>query len=214
MEKTQNSSKNQILTSLKYSGGLTVDELATMLEITPMGVRQHLTLMEKDELVRKEKNKKPIGRPNYIYSLTDKAEDFFPKSYDNFVTGILEDIVDADGEGKIKTLFENRINRMYNSLKYRFGQKQLIDRVKMLSTHLNDNGHFAVVDKSGDQITLTKYNCPILQVSREFPYLCQCEQILYRDLLIARVDIDQSQASGDRSCRFVISDLDKSQHRS
>jgi len=204
IDKDQTSSKDQILTNLKINSGLTVDELAGILDITPMGVRQHLALMEREELVRKEKNRRPVGRPNFKYSLTEKAEDLFPKSYDDFVTGILRDIINIDGEEKVEAIFEARKNRIFDGMQYRFGQKKLIDRVNTLSKHLNENDHFAVVCKEKQDIVLTQYNCPLLTISREFPYLCQCEKDLYRELLVADVSIDHSQASGEKSCRFLI----------
>ncbi len=204
IDKNNSSSKDQILTNLKINSGMTVDELAGELEITPMGVRQHLALMEREELVRKEKNRRPVGRPNFKYSLTEKAEDLFPKSYDDFVTGILRDIIGLDGEDKIKAIFEARKHRIHNALQYRFGQKNLAERVNTLSKYLNQNDHFSVVCKEKQNIVLTKYNCPLLMVSKEFPYLCQCEKSLYQELLTADVSIDHSQASREKSCRFII----------
>lgn len=204
IDKNNSSSKDQILTNLKINSGMTVDELAGELDITPMGVRQHLALMEREELVIKEKNRRPIGRPNFKYSLTDKAEDLFPKSYDDFVTGILRDMIDLDGENKVKAIFEARKRRIYNALQNRFGQKKLTDRVNALSKYLNENDHFSVVCKEKRNIILTKYNCPLLMISKEFPHLCRCEQSLYQELLGADVLIDRSQAGGDKSCRFII----------
>jgi len=204
LDKNQTSSKDLILTNLKVNSGMSVDELAVELDITPMGVRQHLALMEREELVKKEKNRRPVGRPNFIYSLTEKAEDLFPKSYDDFITGILRDITYIDGEEKIKAIFEARKNRIYGSLQYRFAQEKLVDRVNTLSKHLNENDHFSVVCKEKQNIVLTKYNCPLLMISKEFPYLCQCEKSLYQALLAADVSIDHSQASGEKSCRFLI----------
>lgn len=65
------STKSEILALLKRTDGATVDDLATSLNLAPMTVRQHLTALERDALVRSSEVRRATGRPHYVYSLTD-----------------------------------------------------------------------------------------------------------------------------------------------
>ena len=65
------STKTEILALLKRTDGATVDEIASSLGLAPMTVRQHLTALERDCLVRAEEVRRPTGRPHYRYRLTD-----------------------------------------------------------------------------------------------------------------------------------------------
>ena len=64
------STKSEILALLKRTDGATVDELASTLNLAPMTVRQHLTALERDALVRSAEVRRATGRPHYVYSLT------------------------------------------------------------------------------------------------------------------------------------------------
>lgn len=64
------STKTEILALLKRKDGSTVDDLASSLSLAPMTVRQHLTALERDLLVRTEEVRRHTGRPHHLYRLT------------------------------------------------------------------------------------------------------------------------------------------------
>lgn len=65
--------RRQILTALKKQGSLSVDDLSRCLGITPMGIRQHLAVLERDNLVMISSVRRGMGRPSYLYRLTELA---------------------------------------------------------------------------------------------------------------------------------------------
>ena len=84
--------KDRIIMMLKKVGGLTADDLSKRIGITPMGVRQHLIALERKGIVNYDARKHGIGRPVFIYNLTEKADDIFPKIYGEFSLGLLKDL--------------------------------------------------------------------------------------------------------------------------
>ena len=66
--------KNQILSHLKRSGGSSVEELSTSLGLARMTIRQHLATLERDALVSSREVRRATGRPHYVFSLTDSGE--------------------------------------------------------------------------------------------------------------------------------------------
>lgn len=206
MDKNTSSTRTQILNYLKTSDGLTVDALAEKLSISPMGVRQHLSLLEKDGLTRRDQFRLPVGRPCYVYSLTEKADSVFPKTYEAFAREILNDCRGLYGNEKVDLIFKRRRERAYGEWKDLVSQENLFDRVKALAKKLNEIGFLANFQKKNGQIILTGYNCPIYKIAKEYPELCKNDHQLYVDLLKAGVEQITSIARGDRQCKFVISE--------
>lgn len=96
------STKSEILALLKRNDGSTVDQLASSLSLAPMTVRQHLTALERDVLVRAEEVRRHTGRPHYRYRLTIDGHRRVSDGYDRMLAlfveqaGLLEP-ADSDG---------------------------------------------------------------------------------------------------------------------
>lgn len=65
-----------ILLQLKALGPHSAKMLAERLDITPMGIRQHLQSLEKRELVCYEEARSKVGRPTRYWSLTERGHAF------------------------------------------------------------------------------------------------------------------------------------------
>jgi predicted ArsR family transcriptional regulator len=113
----ENSTRNSIIHLLKKSGGLTIEELSKSINITPMGIRQHLLSLEKKNIVTYIAKKHGIGRPGFVYMLTDSADALFPKAYDKFAIEILKDIKANDGPEKLDTIFRRRKDKQLHFIK-------------------------------------------------------------------------------------------------
>src|SRR5512138_660154 len=103
--------RRKIVLALKQHGGLTAAELAHMLGITSMGVRRHLTTLERDKLVRYELVQRGKGRPSYVYRLSAQAENLFPKNYAQLANELLGYLASQSGEDTVLRLFEQRAQR-------------------------------------------------------------------------------------------------------
>ncbi|HYM70676.1 MAG TPA: winged helix-turn-helix transcriptional regulator, partial [bacterium] len=74
--------RGEILSLIKRHGPLTVQELSRRLEITPMGVRQHLAILERDGQLRSDGVRRGQGRPSRVYSITPEGDKIFPRTYE------------------------------------------------------------------------------------------------------------------------------------
>ena len=77
--------RGAILRLLKRHGELPAEELASSLDITPSGMRQHLRVLDADDLVRFREQRGATGRPRHLYRLTPRAESMFPRRYGDLV---------------------------------------------------------------------------------------------------------------------------------
>lgn len=199
------STRRMIMTLLKMKGPLTISALAEELGITEMGVRRHVLQLEQESLVRTKVVRQAMGRPMHVYSLTERAEDHFPKSYHNLALELLRELDHGSGVDAVNMLFEGRKRRMFAQYSPLMQSRELEERVAELSTIQNAGGYMAEWSKEEDgSYTLREYNCPIRQVAAQYRKACQCEQHLFEELLEAKVTRSECMAEGGQCCRYAI----------
>lgn len=103
------STRRLIMTLLKKKGPLTIGALAEELGITEMGVRRHVLQLEQESLAKTKVVRQAMGRPLHVYSLTERAEDHFPKSYHNLALELLRELDHGSGLEAVNVLFEGRM---------------------------------------------------------------------------------------------------------
>lgn len=74
----------------------TVRELANQLDLTRNAIRVQLSKLEADDLVEVTGRRPTRRKPEHVYGLTQKAEGFFPKSYDALFNALLSVLREAE----------------------------------------------------------------------------------------------------------------------
>lgn len=201
----ENSTRNNIILLLKRNGSMSIDELSKCIDITPMGIRQHLLALEKKDMVTYTIRKRGIGRPGFVYMLTEGANELFPKAYDEFALGILRDITRYEGQEKIDQILGWRRNRMLElkkeALNGKEGMEETLNDLKRL---LEADGHLVELSRNNGHYHLKQYHCPISKVAREFGDVCKHELQLYRELIGKNVVREQSVSEGALACLYII----------
>ncbi|OGW26259.1 MAG: hypothetical protein A2X59_06895 [Nitrospirae bacterium GWC2_42_7] len=201
----ENITKNSIIILLKKSGGMTIEELSKVVEITPMGIRQHLISLEKKGVVTYTAKRQGIGRPGFIYKLTEMADTLFPKSYDNFAVETLKDIEKNDGRSKINEIFSWRSKRTFRARKEALREKKNIaELVNGLKDILESEGHLVELELIDGFYHLKQYNCPINKIAFEYEEACLHELQMYKDLLGCDIERLHSITDGSQACIYVI----------
>jgi predicted ArsR family transcriptional regulator len=201
--------REQILELLQRSGsGLTADALAHKLGISAVAVRKHLAVLERDSLVMTELERRPMGRPTYLYRPTAIAQEFFPNDYANLATAVLEMIRRIDGEHKVDELFQHRAEVLASELATRVQGATLQERLQQVAQVLEEQGYMPEIIKrqeGREQYLLTEHHCPILQVAKVFQQACTCELDVLLKLLRAKVERCDHRMTGHPHCSYLIS---------
>lgn len=199
------STRDQILHMLKVKGSLSVSDMAVDLGITEMAVRRHLNTLERDSLIKSTLVRQAMGRPTNVYSLSQEADELFPRNYSHLTLDFLRDLQDMDGIGKVEMLFRRRENRLEEAYRSQI-QGDLEERVAKLAELQNEKGYMVEWEKdaSGDGYIIQEYNCPISQVARVYNQACNCELSLFRRVLNAKVEQTSCMAKGGEKCVFEI----------
>lgn len=201
----ENSTRKNIILLLKKNGGMAIEDLSKIIDITPMGIRQHLLALEKKGIVNYITRRRGIGRPGFVYTLTDSANNLFPDSYDSFAVGLLKDIKKHEGPEKVDKIFSWRRERLFKMNKEALtGKENLEETLHTFKNILESNGHLVDISRNNGHYHLRQYHCPIHKISAEFKEACKYELILYRDLISKNITREQALSEGAPSCLYVI----------
>ena len=205
MGQENGSTRHLIMTLLKTKGPLTIGALAEELGITEMGVRRHVLQLEQEGLAKTKVVRQAMGRPLHMYSLTEKSEEYFPKSYHNLALELLRELDYGSGLEAVNALFEGRRRRMLTQYAPMMERRNLEERVAELSSIQNAGGYMAEWNREEDgSYVIKEYNCPIRQVATQYRKACQCEHSLFEELLDAKVTRSECMAEGGQCCRYAI----------
>lgn len=193
-----------ILEILKRKGSATVTDLASALKVTPMGIRQHLGLLERDGLVTYAEVRRKTGRPHYSYQLTSQAEEVFPKNYHNLTLKILEEMRLTEGDEKVRLIFHGMAGRLSAALADQLAGSSEDEKVAKVVALLNEEGALAEWETTGSSFLVHGYNCPYYRVATSFPQICEMESVLLSGLFAGKVEQTACLLSGDGRCSFKI----------
>jgi len=198
--------RRKILLALKQNGGMTAGELAQLLGITSMGVRRHLTTLERDRLVRYDLMQRGKGRPSYVYQLSPAAEELFPRNYARLANELLGYLADEQGDETIIRLFDNRAQRRIRNAQANLEGLPLADRVAGLAKILDGEGYLAEWGQvDANTFWISEHNCAIHDVAAQHHEACGSELSFIRAVLPdTEVVRAQHMLSGELMCEYRI----------
>jgi DeoR family suf operon transcriptional repressor len=203
----QQDTRIRILHLLKVGGPKTVRQLANLLGISLMGVRQHLVFLEGAGWIRHHQEQRGLGRPQFIYRLTEQGdEEQFPRAYAAEMVGLLKAIGELDGAAGLNKVFEQRTEQLVAEYRERISSKDLEVQVKALASIRTEEGFMAGWEKENeDSFLLWEHNCAIYKVVRHCDQACICEHVLFSRVLDgAEVRRTSHILAGDPKCTYLI----------
>ncbi|MBN1316528.1 MAG: ArsR family transcriptional regulator [Anaerolineales bacterium] len=198
--------RQEILIILKRNGEATVDELACMLDLTPVTVRHHLDILRAEGLVRAPavRRRHGPGRPQFVYTLTEEAADHFPQGYETLADELLREIKATMGEEVVKELFD-RIAALRLQKAPRIDAKlPLNEKLDILVNYLSNNGFIASWEEKDGNWFLHASNCPCQSIAMEHPEICVMDKFIMENLVGVKVKWLQRIADGAYTCIYQI----------
>lgn len=197
--------RREILDILRKEGQGTVDQLSRRLALTSTCVRQHLSVLERERLVACQEVRRKLGRPQFVYSLTQSADDLFPKSYHLLTTWLMDELKAVDGDQKAHLLLEGIARRWANSLSLRISGQTLEERVEGLVALLREDGHLVEWEKAEDGLFIYEYDCRFQRVAQAHPEVCSLESSMLTQVLGTTVEPLECLMKGQGRCAYGIS---------
>jgi len=205
------STREHILNILKERGQATVDDLSQELGLTAVTVRHHLDILRGEGLIASPliRRRKTPGRPQYVYTLADKAASFFPKRYRQLTNLILDELRSYLSPAEMDQLMKNIGARIASQADLP-EENGFETRLIAVTDFLNELGYMARWERrdNGDY-ALHVANCPYEAVSHQDHQVCTIDMTLLTHLLGTSPQRISWSAQGDQDCCYLIHPTDK-----
>lgn len=198
-------SRRAILDILKQRQRASLDELAHELGLATMTVRGHLSVLERDGLVSFEEERGRVGRPRFVYSLTERGNEVFPKSYDVLCNRILDVLSVSPHLSTPSELAAHIARRWADDYAELVEGKPLDEKVEVLAAIRTEEGAMATAEKTTEGYLLHQHHCPASCVAARHPdIICAAELGFMRRLLGVSIERLSWMARGDSTCTYRI----------
>ncbi|MBV8202596.1 MAG: helix-turn-helix domain-containing protein [Acidobacteria bacterium] len=180
------------------------ESIAHELGVTPNAVRQHLANLEREGFVRSEPERHARGRPVLLFSLTDLADEYFPKRYGQLASMVLAEVQEMHGSQELDEIFRRLARRYAPSLRDEVNGLPFEDQVAKVVDAVGRAGTLAVQSEVPGGIEISLHNCPFRSAAERFPQICSITPNLFSEVIGTEVSPARSIHKGDPYCSYVV----------
>lgn len=196
--------RGDILLELKRDQPLTAKELADRFAVSPNAVRRHLKELEFEELVAHDREHRGQGAPVFLYRLSSRGEDLFPRQYGEALTDVLDFVAETSGREQVRRIFAERFQAHASQLRERLVNASVEERVQAVVELMTRQGFMAEWSMDGDRITIAEHNCAVQAAAERFPEICQAEADFLRSVLHADLQRRAHITNGCNACEYSV----------
>jgi predicted ArsR family transcriptional regulator len=202
-EQLLDTSRGRIVTLLQH-GGLTVDDIASKLELTASAVRAQITAMERDGVVQRAGRRAGTTRPSAVFELTPEVEQLLSQAYAPFLTEMVRVFSDAlpsrDVDRLMRKVGAGLAEQLPNHAR---PSASLAARVAAASELLNHQlGAVTHVEANGKYV-IRGVSCPLAAVTGKHAAVCRALESMLSEIIGARV-AECCDREGRPRCCFEI----------
>ena len=195
--------RGKVLLLLKKQGACTVAYLSQQLELTPNAIRQHLSALERDNLVTHQSVKTGPNKPALVFSLASPAESLFPKQYESLLLDLLQELLEREGSAAVCHLLSHLGYLAAERHLGRVSHLTFDEKIEEVGHILEEGGSIAEWERFERSLIMRDFNCPYATVARVYPEVCEVQRSFLKRLLEpARVDI--ACLRQETRCQFQI----------
>ena len=188
------------IVSLLQRGPLTVDEMATKLDLSASGVRLQITAMERDGVVRRRGSRAGTTRPSRVFELTPEVEQLLSQAYIPLLTQLVDVFAETLPERQVDALLRQVGKKLARQLSAARPSGALRSRVIRASEVLNkDLGAVTRVEENGRYV-IRGEGCPLSALTGKHPAVCRALESLVKELVGAPVHECCDRAQRPRCC--------------
>jgi DeoR family suf operon transcriptional repressor len=199
------STREIILDAIKQSNEATVDNLAIAADVSPVTVRHHLNSLQAEGLLEIRSVRRKVGRPYYVYSLSDQGNELFPQRYMRLSSRLLDELKANFPAGTVDVLFNNVVQQIVDEHRKDFINLSVEERLDYLVGLLGEEGFLASWESSDGKYTLTEYSCPYFSVGQKHDEVCTLDRRLVQIVLDTDIKQESCMLHGDSRCQFTFS---------
>jgi predicted ArsR family transcriptional regulator len=198
------STRDVILQGIKQSPRSTVEELAEVADISPVTVRHHLNALQAAGTIEAASVRRKVGRPYYVYSLSESGQELFPKRYVRLTSRLLDEMKSRLPQDVIDDIFRGVVESVLAEHQGEFEHLPLEERLDYLVGLLSDEGFLSRWEKTPEGYQLIEYSCPYLFIGSTHAEVCGFDRQLMTGVLQLNVLQQSCMLQGADCCQFTI----------
>jgi predicted ArsR family transcriptional regulator len=167
-------------------------------------VRHHLNVLLADGLIESDSVRRKVGRPYYVYSVTEKGNELFPKTYLALSNRLLDEMKERFSAEIVAELFQGVVQGILDDHAGEFEHLPFEERLNYLVQLLDDEGFLAKWEKNGDRYDIIEYSCPLLSIGQTHQEVCTLDTALIKAVMQMEIEQHSCMIEGDNCCRFTI----------
>lgn len=196
--------RQDILDYLRLHNQATVRELGEHLRLTSTGIRQHLTVLERDGLIASHEERGHVGRPALVYRLTSQGDGLYPKQYEALANALIEEARGLLGPDALQKLMKNVAARFAEPYMARLEGKVGEERAAEATRVIQERGCLAECCAEGGDLLIRQQTCPFPDVASRNSAVCALEVEFVRRLVGADARLTTSLLRGDDACTYRV----------
>lgn len=210
MGPTLHETRQKIVEHLKEKDQATVEELADVVNLTPMAVRYHLNVLQSENLIFASDLRRPMagrGRPQQVYQLTEAADELFPVDYYGLTGYLLDELNIRLGKEGITELFHRVADRLAQEVPPARPNQSAEDRLDEVIRFLSQKGFVADWEYKNGSYHIHAYSCPYRQLAKQQPQVCMLDKrVITKMLNTENPTRIACLSNGDSHCTYRIAE--------
>ena len=187
----------------------TVGEISTELGLNQANIRRHLEALRAEGLADVRIQRREIGRPSYVYRLTERAEEqsaHYPRLVHRLFTRIaaLPGDQAASGQALLGQAFDGMAEDIAGTYRLQVTGSTVEQRVAETSVALRDEGIVDHWRKDADGYHLMNTCCPYRRAAEASDAPCHADHRVIEMLVGMPVDQVSRMVDGNLTCEYVV----------
>jgi predicted ArsR family transcriptional regulator len=188
----------QILELLRR-GPMTVDELATALQLTRTAVQAQLATLQRDELIEQRGSRRGTSKPARTYGVTMQAELLFSRAYIPILTELIHVLAQRVSAPEFDAIM-HEVGRRAMTGRAPAPRGSLRERVVNASSLLNELGGLSEVDEEDGLYVIRSHGCPLAAATAQHPEACNALESMLSEFVGSQVTKCCDRYNRERCC--------------
>ena len=195
--------KESILNQLLLLQTATISQLAELLEISEISIRHHLLGLETEGIITSSEERHGVGRPRFVYRLTEKGYQNAPTDYLKISDQALQTMKQFLGTDTLMEL----LTALGRDLAANYSSEIILQDhdqdLSQIAAALTRDGFIFTWSRSGEKYTLTTHHCPFHYLGQSHPEICTINHALLQSLIRQPISHDTCVLRGDAACTYT-----------
>jgi len=200
--------RDHVLQTLLAHPRITINELAEEVGINPISIRHHIASLQAEGLVAAEEERHGVGRPRYVFLLTEAGVEKFPTRYVRLTIRLLEQLKETMPASMVNEIFTHMAQELAKDFAKtaHMDDMTMEEKLGLMKTMLRQEGFNIEWERQGDQIKIVETSCPYYHVGQDHPEVCSVDQILISSVLSSTAEKVKCVLNGDNFCTYIVPD--------